>query len=233
VAHLTVVRVGGMLIGTVPAEVTTTAASRMRDAMVRGAQRTGAHADSVVLVGLTNGYMHYVTTPEEYQLQHYEGASTIHGPSSSVVLAHALERLAGLLPAVGRPSPMAQVPPLTAYPGVRKRILPSRETGPALVRRTVTAAWKGDTLVVRWLDVYPGRLVPADGPVLVIQVRAASGWRSVAWDDDRDLEVRAVKPAGQRGFHWEAKWSGPRDAGPEYRVILFRRGELEEISASP
>ena len=233
VAHLTVMRVGGMILGTVPAEVTTTAASRMRDAMVRGARRTGAHADSVVLVGLTNGYMHYVTTPEEYQLQHYEGASTIHGPSSSVVLARALERLAGLLPALGSPSPTAEVPPLTAYPGVRKRILPSRETGPALVRRTVSATWKNDTLVVRWLDVYPGRLVPADGPVLAIQARVARGWRTVAWDDDRDLEVRAVKPAGQRGFHWEAKWSGRRDPGAEYRVVLLRRGELEEVSTSP
>ena len=233
VAQLTVMRIGGMIIGTVPAEVTTTAASRMRDAMVRGARRTGAHPDSVVLLGLTNGYMHYVTTPEEYQLQHYEGASTIHGPSSSVALADALERLAALLPAVGGPSPTAQVPALTAHPGGRKRILPSRDTGPALVRRAVTAVWKRDTLVVRWLDQYPGRLVPADGPVLAIQVRAGTGWRTVAWDDDRDLEVRALKAAGRRGFHWEAKWSGPREAGASYRVVLLRRGELEEISASP
>jgi len=217
----------------VPAEVTTTAASRMRDAMLRGARRTGAHPDTVVLIGLTNGYMHYVTTPEEYQLQHYEGASTIHGPGSSVALADALERLAGLLPTVGRPSPEAEVPSLTAYPGVRKRILPSREAGPALVRRTVTAGWKDDTLVVRWLDVYPGRLVPADGPVLAIQVRAGAGWRNVAWDDDRDVEVRALKSAGRRGFRWEAKWSGRRDRTAQYRVVLLRRGELEEISASP
>ena len=233
VAHLTVMRIGGMVLGTVPAEVTTTAGSRMRDAMVRGARRTGAHADSVVLMGLTNGYMHYVTTPEEYQLQHYEGASTIHGPSSSVALAHGLERLAGSLPAPGRPSPSAVVPSLTAYPGVRKRILPSRDTGPALVRRTMTVAWKNDTLVVRWLDVYPGRLVPADGPVLAIQVRTATGWRTVAWDDDRDVEVRAVNPAGRRGFHWEAKWSGRRDRTAEYRVVLLSRGRLEEVSASP
>ena len=233
VAHLTVMRIGGMVLGTVPAEVTTTAGSRMRDAMARGARRTGAHADSVVLMGLTNGYMHYVTTPEEYQLQHYEGASTIHGPSSSVALAHGLERLAGSLPAPGRPSPSAVVPSLTAYPGVRKRILPSRDTGPALVRRTMTAAWKNDTLVVRWLDASPGRLVPADGPVLAIQVRTAPGWRTVAWDDDRDVEVRAVKSAGRRGFHWEATWSGRRDRTAEYRVVLLSRGPLEEVSASP
>ena len=34
----------------------------------------------VVIAGLTNDYSHYVTTYEEYQVQRYEGASTLFGP---------------------------------------------------------------------------------------------------------------------------------------------------------
>ena len=34
----------------------------------------------VVIAGLTNTYSSYVTTWEEYQVQRYEGASTIYGP---------------------------------------------------------------------------------------------------------------------------------------------------------
>lgn len=34
----------------------------------------------VVLAGLTNTYSSYITTFEEYQIQRYEGASTIFGP---------------------------------------------------------------------------------------------------------------------------------------------------------
>ena len=35
---------------------------------------------TVVLAGLANVYTHYVTTFEEYQVQRYEGASTLYGP---------------------------------------------------------------------------------------------------------------------------------------------------------
>ena len=35
---------------------------------------------TVVLAGLTNTYSSYITTFEEYQIQRYEGASTIFGP---------------------------------------------------------------------------------------------------------------------------------------------------------
>ena len=36
--------------------------------------------EQVVLAGLSNVYTHYITTPEEYTAQRYEGASTIFGP---------------------------------------------------------------------------------------------------------------------------------------------------------
>ena len=36
----------------------------------------------VVLAGLSNVYVDYITTFEEYQIQRYEGASTIYGPHS-------------------------------------------------------------------------------------------------------------------------------------------------------
>lgn len=36
----------------------------------------------VVLSGLSNVYTHYVTTWEEYQVQRYEGASTLYGPNT-------------------------------------------------------------------------------------------------------------------------------------------------------
>ncbi|XP_056285654.1 neutral ceramidase isoform X2 [Pseudoliparis swirei] len=44
-------------------------------------QSEGAFRDTeVVIAGLSNVYTHYITTYEEYQVQRYEGASTIYGP---------------------------------------------------------------------------------------------------------------------------------------------------------
>ena len=36
----------------------------------------------VVIAGLSNVYTHYITTPEEYQAQRYEGGSTLYGPNT-------------------------------------------------------------------------------------------------------------------------------------------------------
>jgi len=53
-----------------------------------------AHADPtepepiVVIAGYSNLYTHYITTYEEYQVQRYEGASTIYGPRTLDAYIH-------------------------------------------------------------------------------------------------------------------------------------------------
>src|SRR5699024_9174423 len=39
----------------------------------------GTDEDHVIIQGYANGYGHYITTPEEYAEQHYEGRSTAYG----------------------------------------------------------------------------------------------------------------------------------------------------------
>ena len=41
----------------------------------------------VVIAGPANTYGHYVATIEEYSVQRYEGASTLFGPRSSLLLS--------------------------------------------------------------------------------------------------------------------------------------------------
>uniref|UniRef100_A0A671S8Q0 Neutral ceramidase n=1 Tax=Sinocyclocheilus anshuiensis TaxID=1608454 RepID=A0A671S8Q0_9TELE len=51
----------------------------------------------VVIAGLCNIYTHYITTYEEYQIQRYEGASTIYGPHT---LSAYIQRYRGLARAI-------------------------------------------------------------------------------------------------------------------------------------
>jgi neutral ceramidase len=46
---------------------------------LRGAISSLAPNITVVIAGLSNAYTSYVTTPEEYTMQRYEGASTLYG----------------------------------------------------------------------------------------------------------------------------------------------------------
>ncbi len=228
-AQFSVLRVGDMLIGTVPAEVTVTAGARMKEAMLR---EVGDSSASVALMTLTNGYIQYVTTREEYSAQRYEGGATIYGPGTAAAVEEQLADLAARLDNGTMASADHPVTPITAYPGKHKPIVPDTSAGPPLdrINRSIEKLdCSGDTVTVRWIDAYPGRLMPADGPVIRIERETTSaGWVPVVWDDDVRLEVRAIKRLGDRGYLWEAKWM-PSEAGGRYRVVLVARDALPEV----
>ena len=48
----------------------------------------------MVIAGLANTYADYITTPEEYSVQRYEGASTIYGPYTLVAYIQEFNKLA-------------------------------------------------------------------------------------------------------------------------------------------
>jgi neutral ceramidase len=89
---LAVYRIGDLWFATLPGEFTTVMGRRAANAVAKqvGVPRTNLH-----LIGLANEYVSYFVTPEEYEAQHYEGASTLYGASSGPWIAHNLRQLAG------------------------------------------------------------------------------------------------------------------------------------------
>ncbi|HWA28550.1 MAG TPA: neutral/alkaline non-lysosomal ceramidase N-terminal domain-containing protein [Lacunisphaera sp.] len=89
VAPIGLVQIGGGFVVTLPGEVTTTTGERIRNAVrARLAAREDLYGKQppVVLIGLTNEYLQYFATAEEYAFQYYEGASTLYGPNSAQFL---------------------------------------------------------------------------------------------------------------------------------------------------
>ena len=86
-------RIDGTWISFIPAEMTVTAGARLGEVVRRIASEDDPQADAVV-AGLSNGYIEYIATREEYQLQHYEGASTLYGPWTAEFLTAKLATLA-------------------------------------------------------------------------------------------------------------------------------------------
>ena len=60
---------------------------------MRAAVRESTGLDRVVVSGLAGEFIQYLTTPEEYDRQHYEGGSTLYGPLSSNLLRQELAEL--------------------------------------------------------------------------------------------------------------------------------------------
>ncbi|XP_077987550.1 putative neutral ceramidase C [Glandiceps talaboti] len=77
-----ILTIGQFVILAVPGEFSTMAGRRIRDSIKNVFVENGFESDGteVVLAGLCNLYTHYIVTYEEYQVQRYEGASTIYGP---------------------------------------------------------------------------------------------------------------------------------------------------------
>jgi neutral ceramidase len=73
-------RVGQLLIIVTPSEATTMAGRRWKAAVAKEAASFLDAEPVVVLGGPANTYAHYVATREEYEVQRYEGASTLYGP---------------------------------------------------------------------------------------------------------------------------------------------------------
>ncbi|XP_047194395.1 neutral ceramidase [Hippoglossus stenolepis] len=95
IVDVQIITIGSVAVVAVPGEMTTMAGRRLRDAVQQELQSEGTFEDTeVVIAGLSNVYTHYITTYEEYQVQRYEGASTLYGPHTLSAYVHKFRGLA-------------------------------------------------------------------------------------------------------------------------------------------
>jgi neutral ceramidase len=96
-------RIGELLLCGMPVEVTTMAGRRIENTLklvFNGDSNGDGWADEdgpvryVVVCQCANAYAGYLTTPEEYRMQHYEGASTHFGPHELDAFLQVIKELA-------------------------------------------------------------------------------------------------------------------------------------------
>ena len=95
-------RLGRRMIVSLPAEGTKEMGARIKSAV--RSQIAGSGIGDVVLSGLANEFILYLTTPQEYDRQHYEGGNTQFGRQSGNLLKREIAGLAGRL-ARNQPAP--------------------------------------------------------------------------------------------------------------------------------
>jgi hypothetical protein len=229
-AQVSVFRVGDRLIGTLPAEATTTAGRRMREQMIDTARARGLDVSNALIVGLTNGYVEYITTPEEYTAQYYEGASTLYGPGEAALFGKTLARLTAQVSS-GDTLRSSQAVAMKLDLGHSRKILPRRLPRQPGGSRIESVRCSGDTLYARASFGRAGDWAVSTGDIAtrprVAVVRDDAGRSIVSWDDDPKLELRLV--GDRRGLaSWEVRWSGAR--GGRYRVRLADGNESDAVT---
>lgn len=91
---LHIAQIGPLVIAALPLEPTVQSGRRIAQAV---ASELGPAARYVVVNGYANAYAGYVTTPEEYAVQRYEGSATLFGQWSLPALCTAFSSLAWAL----------------------------------------------------------------------------------------------------------------------------------------
>ncbi|MFD8519966.1 neutral/alkaline ceramidase [Streptomyces capillispiralis] len=216
------VRIGRLHLIGIPGEVTICAGLRLRRTV---AEIVGADLDDVLVAGYSNAYFHYLTTPEEYDAQQYEGGSTLFGRWQLPALQQTAAELATAL-RDGTDLPLGPKPPdlsgsvLSLQPGVVLDAPPAfRKFGDVLVapRENYRA---GERAEVVFAGAHPGNDLHRGETYLEVQRQESGGtWRTVA--DDGDWATR---------FHWKrdgiaasqvtVTWDVPQGTAPgAYRIV--------------
>ena len=215
---VSVAELGPLVLAALPVEMTTTIGRRLRAGLsALYPQR------EVVLVGLANEYLSYVTTPEEYDFQDYEGGSTIFGPSEGDCFSSLLRTAAGDL---GRP-PDPEVPALTLPAGNEPTSLlgPERWNGnqpwwtPGLARllERSSSVRAEDWPRFEWIAARSGMRDAVDQRVAILEQDGA-GWRVAETEDDSNL-ILVLRNGGPPST-WSASWMPPAGVGLEALHIL-------------
>ena len=218
-------RIGNLAILGVPFEVTTMSGRRLRKTALDALAPAGI--DTVVIAGLSNDYLHYMATREEYSAQMYEGASTYAGPWQLAATQQEVRKLA-LAMASDQPAPDG-VPAATFTVGVDAPIFtdPQGDFGSTVTDAHATYA-QGDTVDVSFVGGYPANDLKTMSSYLYVERgNAQGGWDVVATDKDPELtfiwntssnlintELNQVGPSTA-----EALWKIPRDTpAGTYRI---------------
>lgn len=239
-APLGVYRVGGTTFVSLPGEFTTVLGERIRRD-VRAAI-PGTPPDRVVLIGLANGHVSYFTTPEEYDAQFYEGASTMWGAESGPFLASRIRRLAAQLPSSNAPQSRSYC----YETGVKARFGFADVAQPpywvddglaAIVEDPVSRFPKRDYPTFCWIDVIrdladPGARVLPDVAIhrVVSDVAEADPHRvGTAPQDNHGLDLVTLVAGAAPGaglVEWCAIWMVPPGVPPTqtFRFQVARVG---------
>jgi neutral ceramidase len=232
IVPLQIVRIGPLHLVAVPGEVTIVAGLRIRRSV---ATELGVPLENVLIQGYANEYSQYVTTPEEFDLQQYEGGSTLFGRNTTPAYQQEFGKLAASLKAgtALAAGPTPGKPPFTDLNLQTGVVFDDKNLwhsfGQVLTEPSATYQ-RGQTATVVFVTGHPKNNLHRNGTFLEVQRLENGTWTRHADDGDWSTryqwkrvgvanseatitwEIPAGTPAGNyRVVHhgdWKSGWTG-------------------------
>lgn len=238
IVDIQVLRIGQLLVVVSPGEATTMAGRRWRDSISTAASAISLTSEAddenppiVVLGGPANTYTHYIATEEEYNIQRYEGASTLYGPHT---LNAYINVTSSLLPYL-RTSPQSKHPPPGPDPPIHTNISFNfnskvrfdrtpffKKFGQVLADVKATYP-RGDTVSATFVGANPRNNLRLEGTFAAVEHLSHGSWKSVRDDSDWDLIYRWKRTNTILGTsEVELSWEVGEDDGVDGGLYRFR-----------
>ena len=253
-----VAKLGDLTIIPLPFECTVVCGKRLGDSIARA---MGSPTDLYVIAGMSNGYSGYVTTREEYTVQHYEGASVHYGPFTHNAYMYLYKRIADHLARGSHLNDMSvHVQPedlsnrqITLQTGVVFDDSPadckwswSWPPGPRCVfdtygrvRKDPNGSYrKGNTVEVKFQAGHPKNNLKRNSTFLMVQRKVNGSWRDYIGDNHPDTRYY-WKRDGVANSIVTVKWRIDGGVpGGKYRVVHYGNykngwnGQIKSYSGS-
>ncbi|MDP5274290.1 neutral/alkaline ceramidase [Chengkuizengella axinellae] len=228
-------QLGQLSVIAVPAEFTTMAGRRLGDLVITNMADQFNDDNYAVIAGLSNSYSSYVSTPEEYDMQHYEGASTQFGRWTLSAYLQEFDKLSNAIILDEEIDPGPTPKDLTDeqvyfLPGIVFDAPPAfRDFGD--IKDDVNSNYKASDIVkVTFWSGHPNNNFRNDSTYLEVQQLIDGEWKVIA--DDHDWETK---------FYWDREstllgtssstieWEVPEDADSgTYRIVHY--GAYQKIT---
>ena len=226
-------KIGQLGVLAVPAEFTIMSGRRL---MATVESVLGDQLNYTVVAALSNAYSGYVTTKEEYDMQHYEGGSTHFGPWTLAAYQQSFYQLAtALLPAGQNPQPNLSPIPFSAIEPIPRDLTGETinfQTGVVhdqapvfkkigdIVQNANKNYAKGDTAVVKFWAGHPKNNLRTQGTFMEVQRWDGNNWVVHARDNDWETKFEWKRIDGFWGTsHAILSWTIPSDTSTGYYRI--------------
>lgn len=216
VLELQIMRIGQLTIIGQPSEITTMAGRRLRDTVKATLDKDGT-SNTVVIAGLSNEYTQYVTTPEEYDMQNYEGGSTLYGKWTLDAYKMKFDYLANALlnktPVESGPVPRdLSGKQTTLVTGVVLDNVPLGKNFGDVVTNVNGSYKKGDTATAVFWGGHPKNDLKTQSSYLEIQKKTGDSWNTLYYDWDWCTTFRWTRiDAAWGSSQVTIKWNIPQD----------------------
>lgn len=226
-APVQLLRIGHLYLIGVPAEVTIVAGLRLRRTV---AGIVGAGLGDVLVAGYSNGYLHYVTTPEEYDEQRYEGGSTMFGRWELPALQQVVAGLATAMrdgtavPAGSPPADLSHRRRTRRRPAVDAPVDGHRFGDVLVAPRSRYHA--GATVRAVFAGAHPNNNLRRGDSYLRVERESDGEWITVADDGDWSTTFR-WRRTRRRGSVITLTWTVPTNTPPGRHRLRYD-GDIRE-----